>query len=252
MDDPVPASSRPRSSRDRRLSVALVTLADTLTSDYSLIDLLETLVAKSIELLGTDEGGLLIADPSTSQLRSVVSTHGGPRRLEAEQLATRRGPSITSFETGEPVSIDDIETDAERWPDFRDSARREGFRSLHSFPLRLRGTVIGVMNLFGRTPRTFDAQDVAAGQALTDVATISILQQRTLEDSVRLTQQLQHALDSRVVIEQAKGVIAHSEKVSLDEAFNILRAHARNSRRPLSEIAAEVIHRSLNGRRDRS
>ena len=250
MDDPVSAACRRRSSRERNLSAALVSLADTLTSDYSLIDLLETLVGKSIELLGTDEGGLLIADPSTAQLRSVVSTDASARRLEAQQLDTRRGPSITSFEMGEPMSVDDIGTDAERWPDFRDSARAEGFRSLHSFPLRLRGTVIGVMNLFGRTPRTLDEQDVAAGQALTDVATISILQQRTLEDSVRLTQQLQHALDSRVVIEQAKGVIAHSEKVSLDEAFIILRTHARNSRRPLSEIAAEVMHRTLNLRSD--
>jgi len=234
-------------SREATLANTFVRLADTLIDDYDMIDLLDMLVAQCVALLDSDAGGLMIADPAAQDvsLELVVSTNEEAGFVEVNQLNAGSGPCIDCYTTGKPVSVRDIAADPERWPGFRESALENGFRSMHAFPMRLRGTVIGAMNLFSTRPGVLSTRDITVGQALADVATIGILQERSIRDQTVVTAQLQRALDSRVVIEQAKGVIAHSTGADMNEAFAMLREYARSHGRRLSEVASEVAERRL-------
>ena len=214
--------------REARLIAAFVNLADTLTADYDMIELLDTLVQECVELLDTHAGGLMIADPAVRQLELVVSTSEETGFVEVNQLNAGDGPCIECYTSGKPVSVSDIETEPERWSKFREVALSNGFRSMHAFPLKLRGTVIGVMNLFSQTPGDLSDEDISVAQGLADVATIGILQHRNLRDTTVLSDQLHHALYNRVVIEQAKGVIAHTANVDMARAFSIIRKYARH------------------------
>ena len=234
------------SSREARLTAAFVKLADTLTADYDMIDLLDTLVRECVDLLDTHAGGLMIADPAARQLQLVVSTSEEASFVEVNQLNAGDGPCIDCYISGKPVSVGDIEAESDRWPSFRESALAAGFKSMHAFPLKLRGTVVGAMNLFSTTTGNLTDQDIAAGQGLADVATIGILQERNVRDSTVLSEQLQRALDSRIVIEQAKGIIAQSANVSMNDAFTVLRDHARDNGLRLGDVATEVANRTLN------
>jgi GAF domain-containing protein len=161
------------------------------------------------------------------------------------QLDARSGPCWTCFTTAEPVLLPDVDVDAGRWPEFVVVAREQGFRSVHAVPLRLRGTVIGTLNLLGSAVGVLGERDVRVAQALADVATIGILQERALRESSLVQQQLQGALDTRVVIEQAKGVVAHVRGVSTDEAFVLIRRHARDNRLKLADVAQQLVDREL-------
>jgi transcriptional regulator with GAF, ATPase, and Fis domain len=159
-------------------------------------------------------------------------------------LQTDAGPCLDAFRSGDPVVNADLHANQERWPRFAEAAQATGFVSVHALPLRLRATVIGALNLFCSTPGTLSHADVRAGQALADVATIGILAQRSLHQAELLATQLQQALNSRVIIEQAKGVLAERRGITLDEAFEALRAHARNNNLRLSDLARDVAQRS--------
>jgi GAF domain-containing protein len=231
-------------SRETRINAAFVTLADTLTTDYDMVDLLHTLVEECVQILETQAGGLMLVD-SDGRLQLMTSTSEGADFVEIMQLDAAAGPCIESFNTGAAVSVPDIRL-GDRWPEFRSAALKQGFLAVHATPMKLRGQVIGTMNLFSTSVGDVNARDAAVAQALADVATIGILQERLIREGHVLAEQLHHALDSRIVIEQAKGVIAHSLSTTMDESFSILRHYARSHNLTIRFVAEGISNRTIS------
>ncbi|RZT28024.1 GAF domain-containing protein [Kribbella sp. VKM Ac-2569] len=232
-------------SRERRLASVFVELADTLVAGFDVIDFLHTLTERSVELLQADAAGLILVDPQ-GQLHVLASTTDEARLLELFELQNSEGPCLECFTAGQPVVNIDLAEVQARWPRFQAATTAAGYRSVHALPLRLRGQVIGAMNLFCRDRSSLSDDDIAVGQALADVATIGLLQERTVRHGEIVAEQLQGALNSRVLIEQAKGVLAERAGLGVDAAFAVLRTYARRNGRHLSEVAAAVIDGSLD------
>lgn len=231
--------------REGQVSKAFVALADTLVDDYDVIELLDRLVGHCVELLAADAAAIMLLDPS-SALRAVASSSEEADLMDLLQLEAEQGPCVECVQTGAPVSVADLNQARRRWPRFVDAlTQHRVYRSVHAIPLRLRGQAIGALNLFHREPGSLPAADLALAQALADVATIGILSERALHGAEILAQQLQTALNSRVIIEQAKGVIAHHGRISTDAAFNRLRQYARDHNRRLAEVARQVANTTL-------
>jgi len=230
--------------REYELARAFVSLADTLVADYDVVDLLQNLVATSVSLLHSDAGGLLLSD-EFGVLTLVASTSEESSLVELLQLESGQGPCMEAFRSGDAVEVDDIAAEGAAWPDFRDAALAQGFHSVLAVPMRLRNDTIGTLNLFRTARGSMDEADVAIARGLADIATIGIMHERAVRESDLAREQLQHALSSRVVIEQAKGVIAQLHAVSMDDAFRTLREYSRNNRVALRDVADLVVRRSL-------
>ena len=230
-------------SRERALAEAFVEAADTLVDDFDIIDFLHTLAERCVQLLGVEAAGLMLAD-QRGTLHASASSSESARLMELFELQSDAGPCLDCYRSAAPVVNADLDANAERWPQFAEAARAAGFVSVHALPLRLRETVIGALNLFCSTPEPLGEQDVRAGQALADVATIGILAQRGLAQADLVATQLQTALNSRIAIEQAKGVLAERRRISVDEAFAVLRRHARENNLRISELARDVANGS--------
>ena len=231
-------------TRTELLFEAFATLADTLVAGYDVVELLQSLVDYCQELLEIDSAGILLAN-DRGELEVVASTSEANTLVEIMQLDADAGPCMLSFRTRAVVSVPDVDVDAERWPDFSATALAQGIHSVYAIPLRLRETTIGTLNLMRDSPGELNYQDVRAAQALADVATIGILQERTTRDAIAIRDQLQNALSSRVVIEQAKGVVAETGGISMDAAFARIRAHARSRQTPLSVVARQLVRGEL-------
>ena len=230
-------------TREAEVIRTMIRLADTLVAGYDIVELLQGLAERCGDLLGASATGILLAG-NDGRLEVIGASDESSDLLEVLQIAAGAGPCIECYVTGQPVSIPDVES-LDRWPEFREAAHEQGYRSVHAFPMRLRQTTIGSLNLFQEQPGHLDGADAETAQALADMATIGILQARTLEEASRLSTQLQHALDSRVVIEQAKGFVAYRRGISLPEAFELIRGRARDSRQPLSELARKIVSREI-------
>jgi GAF domain-containing protein len=231
--------------REQRLAGAFVELADTLVDDFDLIDFLHGLTEVCVELLGVAAVGILIADPA-GHLQPVAASSEQARLLELFQLQSEEGPCLECYATGEAIVIQDLAKDPGQWPAFADGALAAGFTGLVALPMRLRAQRIGAMNLFttGTAANSGPAVDIRAwtvGQALADVATIGILGQRAAREQELLAQQLQSALNSRVIIEQAKGMLAERGQLPVDRAFAVMRDYARRSNRKLISVAQAII-----------
>jgi transcriptional regulator with GAF, ATPase, and Fis domain len=230
-------------TREQQLAEAFVEAADTLVDDFDIIDFLHTLAKRCVQLLDVDAAGLMLADQRGS-LHATASSAENARLLELFELQADAGPCVDCYRTGQPIVNADLRANHERWPRFAEAAEATGFVSVHALPLRLRATTIGALNLFCAGSGPLTDEDVRTGQALADVATIGILAQRSLYQSELLSAQLQNALTSRITIEQAKGVLAERHKITVDEAFTLLRGHARSANRHLSDLAREVAEGS--------
>ena len=229
-----------------KLAQTFVDLADSLVDDFDVFDLLNLLVERCNDLLGVSAAGLLFAD-GQDHLRVAASSSEGARLLDLYQLQNEEGPCYDCYRSGQPVSAVLSEATT-RWPSFTAAATREGFLSVLALPLRLRDRVIGALNLFDtREGNLSDTTTARVGQAIADVATIAILQERLSRQRNLLNEQLQFALTSRVTIEQAKGVLSASLEVDTEEAFGLLRQRARDQRRRLVEVAEEVVHARTAG-----
>lgn len=237
-----PESSMPR---EVLLARTLVDLADTLVDDFDVVELLTRLVGRSVEVLGVSAAGLMLVAPE-GDLRLAASSSEAMRVVELFELQAQQGPCLDCYRTGEPVVNQDLAVVNGRWPNFAPVALEAGFRSVHALPLRLRGQVIGAVNLFRADEGAMDGVDVLAGQALADMATIAILQHRAAVESQVLNEQLNFALNSRVLIEQAKGVLAERAGLDMEQAFARLRNHARSHNLRLVDVAQSVIDRSLD------
>lgn len=229
-------------SREASLVRTFVEVADTLVDDFDVVEVLTVVAGRCVEVLDVADAGLMLQSPG-GDLRVVASSSETMRLLELFELQADEGPCVDCYRTGRPVVNLELEAATDRWPRFAPKALDAGFRSVHAVPMRLRDQTIGALNLFRDDQGPMPDDDVVAAQALADVATIAILQHRAATNAQLLHDQLTEALNSRVVIEQAKGVIAASTDVDMDEAFARLRRHARAHRARLADVAHAVITR---------
>ena len=233
-------------ARELLVSRAFVSLADSLVDDFDTIELLDRLVGHCVELLAAQAAGLMLVD-GEGQLRAVASSSESADVMELLQLHAEEGPCLDCFHTGAPVSAPDLAEHAERWPRFVAAVAEHGaYASIHSVPLRLRGQIIGALNLLHHTPATLPQADLDLAQALADIATIAILSERAVRHGEVLTEQLQTALNSRVIIEQAKGVLAQHSGLGVKDAFEMLRDYVRARNLPLTKVAKLVAERTLD------
>lgn len=226
--------------RYERLATAFVGLADTLVADYDVIELAQQLIDSTMSLLPIAAAGILLGD-SSGDLHVFASSSEQTRLLELLQVEADVGPCLEAYRTGQPLLVDDLSVDVARWPVFAERAAEYGFRAVNAVPLRLRAERVGALNLFRSEPGPMSAADVSVAQALADVATIGILHQRVLTRSELVNQQLQTALNTRLIIEQAKGVLAERGAIDMDHAFKVLRAHARRTNSRLADLARAVV-----------
>ncbi|MFI9581288.1 GAF and ANTAR domain-containing protein [Streptomyces sp. NPDC052236] len=222
------------------LSKTFVELADSLVADFDLIDFLRMLTDRCVDMLDVSAAGVLLADRD-GKLRVMAASDEQVRLLELFQLQNDEGPCLECFHHGTPVSVPDLAAEAHRWPRFVAQAHQSGFAAVQAHPMRLRDEVVGALNLFRSSPGPFDPADAPVAQALADVATISLLQQRSTLRSSVLNEQLQSALNSRVLIEQAKGKLAERLNIDMETAFTALRGYARARNIRLSDLARAFV-----------
>lgn len=223
-----------------RLAQVFVELADTLVEEFDVVELMQILIERCVELLQVDAAGLMLAD-QRGTLQLMASTGAEAQSLELFELQHDEGPCLESFATGQPITNVSLSEAAERWPHFSPFAVEAGFSATHALPMRLRKQVIGSLNLFTRADIRLGDIDISVGQALADIATIGLLHERNLREKTVLSEQLQGALQTRVLIEQAKGVVAARAGVTVAEAFARMRTYARHNGLTLTSVAAGII-----------
>jgi GAF domain-containing protein len=231
----------------QRLGRVFVELADTLVTDFDVVEFMTMLAHRVVELLGAREAGVVLAD-ERGLLRSVASSHESAHLLDLFELQNQEGPCLDCYRTGEPVLNHQLVPPDDRWPNFAAEARRLGFTAVHALPMRLRGEVIGAVNIFAANAPALTPSEIEVGQALADVATVGLLQERSLREARLLNEQLQSALNSRIVIEQAKGMLAERRGIEMDAAFDTLRAYARNTNQKLSAVAQSLLTGTLSAK----
>ena len=230
----------------QRLAEVFVELADTLVDQFDTVDFLQMLCDRCVELLDAAASGLMLAD-QRGTLRLMAVTTEQARLLELFELQIDEGPCLDCFASGQAITNVDIAQSQQRWPRFAAAAREAGFSSTHALPLRLRGQVIGALNLFSAQHNApMSDSDLLIGQAMADIATIGLLHERNSREQTALSEQLQTALHSRVLVEQAKGVLAARAQISVGEAFTLMRTHARRRGLRLTDVASAVVQGSID------
>lgn len=233
-------------SRERDIIRAFVDLSNELVDGYDTVELLSRLTTNCARLLDVASAGLLLADQGDT-LHLIAASSERTHHLEVLQLQRDEGPCLDCYRSGYPVIVPDLADEEQRWPQFSQAARSVGFASVHALPMRLRDAVLGTLGLFGDSPGRLQDDDLALAQALVHVASVAIVNEKSAADRETVNSQLQHALTSRILLEQAKGVIAYVGVLDMDEAFTVLRRYARDHGQKLSDIAARVINRDLPG-----
>jgi GAF domain-containing protein len=223
-----------------RLADVFVEVADTLVADFDVIEFLHSVATHASEMTGAAAAGLMLADLDGG-LHYMGASNEGARMLELFQIQHEQGPCLDCYRSGARVTEVDLATATARWPAFSERALSAGVRSVHAFPMRLRDQVIGALNVFGQESRALEPDEARVVQALADLATIAIIHERLIKQAEVLTEQLQFALNSRVAIEQAKGAVARSLGVTVDEAFELMRSHARRERTRLTDLAHAIV-----------
>jgi transcriptional regulator with GAF, ATPase, and Fis domain len=232
---------------DRQVREAFIELTDTLVTDFDIIDFLDQLAHRCAELLAVSACGVMLAD-HLGVLNLVAASTEEARVAELAQLQGAEGPCMDAYRTGAPVQQTDLSSPEQPWPSFAGAARTSGFAAVHALPMRLRDETLGALSLFSAVPGPLDEDTIALGQALADAATIGILHQRAVARHEVVAEQLQAALNSRIVIEQAKGFLAERLAVNVDVAFGLLRGYARDHNRKLTAVATDVVEGRLQVR----
>ncbi|PPK65166.1 GAF and ANTAR domain-containing protein [Actinokineospora auranticolor] len=230
----------PGSAREALLLGAFVRMADTLVDDYDVVEMLHELVGYCVSLLDSAAAGLVLSD-QRGGLQVLASSTDETRLLELFQVQIREGPCLDCIGAGEPVRVPDLAAERARWPRFVPQAVSRGFAAVHAIPMRLRQNTIGALNLFDHGVGAMAEQDLLVARALADIATIGILHERAIRRGEVLTEQLQTALNNRITIEQAKGVLAHAGRLDMHQAFQALRAYGRSRNALVSEVAHQVV-----------
>jgi GAF domain-containing protein len=230
-------------AREAVLARAFVRLADTLASDFDIVDFLHGLSEDSVEILRAQAAGVMLADPGGG-LRLIASSDERMRLLELFELQGAQGPCLDAFSSGRAIQASAADSRA-RWPVFAPRAFGAGFQMMCAVPLRVRTQVIGALNLFRDSDEPFNGTEMEIAQAMAEMAAIGLIQERALRERNLLAEQLQAALNSRVVIEQAKGMLAEYLTITMGDAFKLLRNYARDHNRKLSEIASDIVDRKI-------
>lgn len=242
MNEPVSSHALLASS----VAHTFVELADSLVADFDVVELLTVLTDRCVELLGATAAGLMLLAPD-GEPRVMASSSDAMRVLELFEVQAREGPCLDCFQSGDPVVNQDLASATDRWPRFAPAAIEAGFRSVHALPMRLRGAIIGALNLFNADTGQMVSAEIDTAQAFADVATIAILSNRAVAQAHVVNEQLNHALNTRIVIEQAKGMIAEQQGLAMADAFALLRNHARNHNLLLGAVARDIIEATLVG-----
>lgn len=232
--------------REGRLVRVLVNMADTLVSDFDVVDLFYELVRSCTDLLDVAQAGLLLTD-GNGELRVVAASSEATGVVELLELENQGGPGMEAFRTGRPVRSGELAgSEAQhRWTEFGDAALSAGFLAVTAVPMRLRNQVLGALNMFMTDRVDLTDEDLTVAQALADLATIAVLQDRSTIDDRTLLSQLRTALETRVVIEQAKGIVAQETGLTMDETFRRIRNHARNKNERLRDVSAAIVSGDL-------
>src|SRR3954454_3101943 len=225
MSDPI---REVNTDREGSIVDAFVRLSDTLVADYDIIEFLQFLTQACVELTDVDEAAVMLASPS-GHLQAVASSSERSRLLELFELQNQDGPCVDAYRTGEVIASTDLHREHDRWPTFAPQAVEVGFESVLSIPMRLRDDIIGALNLLRVHRGEVSDADARLLKALSDIATVGVLQERRITESLSTASGLQTALTSRIRIEQAKGILAERLDVSVDEAFEMLRSFSRNN-----------------------
>jgi GAF domain-containing protein len=231
--------------REEWLARTFIELADTLVTDYDVIDFMSILVERCAELLECTEVALALVNPQ-GQLQPLASTTERVRVLELIEIQNHEGPCLDCFLSGAPVVNQRLDQSEIRWPSFTPRVRAEGFVIVHAIPLRLRDNTIGAMNIFNAELREITPLELSLAQALADAATIGVLHERAVSQGTLLAHQLQVALSSRIVIEQAKGIVAERLRLDMDHSFDVIRRYSRNKRARLGEVATAIVDGTLS------
>jgi hypothetical protein len=231
-------------NREREVTEAFVSLASSLATGYDVVDLLNSLTTECARLLDVASAGLLLADP-LGVLHVLAASTEHTRQLELFQLQRDEGPCLDCYRSGQPVAVSDLSEATDRWPQFVAGAQIAGFASVHALPMRLRSNTLGALGLFGSRVGPLNAEDLTLGQALADVASVALVQDKAATDESIINEQLQKALSNRVVIEQAKGVIAQLGQLDMAQSFAVLRRYARDHNEKLADVAMGVVSREL-------
>ncbi|RDI18421.1 GAF and ANTAR domain-containing protein [Lentzea flaviverrucosa] len=227
------------------MAETFVQLADTLVADFDSAEFMHLLADRCVDTLDVDAAGILLADHH-SELYVVGASSERTRLVELFELQHRQGPCMECYLTGAPVTVADFTESPQRWPEFAAVAVEAGFRAVHALPMRLREHTIGALNLFTAAPGALSSSTVRVAQAMADVATIGLLQAKLLNQQELLAEQLQGALQSRVLIEQAKGVLSERLQIGIGPAFETLRRYSRSHNQHLSTVAESVIAGTLD------
>lgn len=231
--------------REREIIKSFVDLSNELVDDYDVVEMLAQLTTNCASLLDISSAGLLLADPK-GQLHLMASSSDRTHHLEVFQLQRDEGPCLDCYHQREPIVVPELDAEKERWPQFCAAARQAGFKSVHALPMRLKSRVLGTLGLFGQETGSLGDDDLALAQALVHVASVAIINDRAATDKATVNAQLQSALTSRIIVEQAKGVLAQAGGLEMDVAFAVLRRYARDHGRKLSAVATEVVGRELS------
>lgn len=234
-----------RENREQQVIEAFVALAGTLADGFDVVELLSGLTSDCARLLDIASAGLLLAD-AKGVLHVLAASSEKTRQLELFQLQCEQGPCLECFEQGTAVSVPDLSQEAQRWPQFVEAATAAGFASVHAVPMRLRSHRLGTLGLFGTSVGALNDEDLRLAQSLAQVASVALVQDKAVADHQVIVEQLQIALTSRVVLEQAKGVLASRGDLEMDDAFAFLRRYARDHNQRLSDVARAVVSRELS------
>ena len=234
-DDPLAKAA----TRQTLTATTFVEIVDTLVGDFDVIEVLTLLTSRCVELLDAAAAGILLAD-SDGHLRVIGASNEQIQLLELFQVQNDEGPCLDCFRTGQVVRHSDLDTGSP-WPRFAAECTNAGFASVCAVPLRLKAHTLGCLNMFISEPGGLIDTDVALAQALADVASIAISQDQATRDATIREGHLQHALNSRIAVEQAKGMIAERNHIDMDEAFSRLRYYARSNNRGLTEVAEALV-----------
>lgn len=235
----------PPEERQVAIIQGLVEMADILVDDFDIVDLLTALADRCVTLLRVSAAGVMLATPG-GDLHLIASSSEAMRVVEIFELQTREGPCLDAFNSGDPVEQENLRAGTGRWPRFSSAALDAGFGSVLALPLRLRDSTIGALNLFSVDEVPMGAADLVVARAFADLATISIVQHRAAAEAQLLNEQLTGALNSRVVIEQAKGMISERAGIELEEAFTRLRTYARSHNARLTDVAESAVAGTLD------
>lgn len=225
------------------LTQTLSDFAATLVKGFTISDVLYDLAERVTAVLGVDGAGVCLLE--SGRLRFVTALDERSTKLERVQEAAQAGPGVDAWRSGGAVVITDLSASPGGWGAYAQAARETGIAAIAGIPMRLSAETIGVLDLYSSRHREWTREDLNTARVLADMATSYVINASALERQQRIIGQLQEALDGRIVIEQAKGILAAEYRVSVDAAFELMRHHARDHNATLRSVAQAVVELGL-------